>query len=198
MSRNGSSREIAARRLLSPPQHVTPAFAKLEGRALLARFVAELCGRSAEVIEIESLDGLPRAIEPRLLAAGLSISDLVVSDDPAFQGLFPSGEVRPPRVAKAALTHAWGGVGETGTLVLASGPDNPTSLAFQPDVHVVAVSRLRIYAAYEEALSDLVRERGGLPRAVNLVSGPSRTGDIGGRIVLGAHGPRRLIVVIYG
>jgi L-lactate dehydrogenase complex protein LldG len=37
-----------------------------------------------------------------------------------------------------------------------------------------------------------------MPRSLNLISGPSRTGDIGGRIVLGAHGPRRLCIVIVG
>jgi L-lactate dehydrogenase complex protein LldG len=37
-----------------------------------------------------------------------------------------------------------------------------------------------------------------MPRTLNLVSGPSRTADIGGRIVIGAHGPRRLMVVIVG
>jgi len=40
--------------------------------------------------------------------------------------------------------------------------------------------------------------RGQLPRATNLVSGPSRTGDIEQTIVLGAHGPYRVHVVIVG
>ena len=37
-----------------------------------------------------------------------------------------------------------------------------------------------------------------MPRAVNLVSGPSRTGDIEQTIVLGAHGPFRVHIVVVG
>jgi L-lactate dehydrogenase complex protein LldG len=84
--------------------------------------------------------------------------------------------------------------------LLASGPDNPASLAFLPETHIIALSEKQIVGSYEEAF-DLVRAELGrrrMPRALNLVSGASRTGDIGGRIVLGAHGPRRLAVIIYG
>ena len=34
------------------------------------------------------------------------------------------------------------------------------------------------------------------PRTVNLITGPSRTGDIEQRIQLGAHGPRRLHIIL--
>jgi L-lactate dehydrogenase complex protein LldG len=39
--------------------------------------------------------------------------------------------------------------------------------------------------------------KGAMPRALNFISGASRTGDIGGRIVKGAHGPRSLCVIVY-
>ncbi len=89
---------------------------------------------------------------------------------------------------------------ETGTLVLASGAANPALLAFLPEIHIVAVARNTIAASFEEAFARLGSELSPQrwPRAVNLVSGASRTGDIGGRIVKGAHGPRRLAVFIYG
>jgi L-lactate dehydrogenase complex protein LldG len=90
------------------------------------------------------------------------------------------------------------GVAETGTLVLASGPDNPVTLTFVPDTHVVVVEAQTIVGSYEEAVMRLLRELGQLPRTLNLVSAPSRTGDIGGKIVMGAHGPRRLAVVLVG
>ena len=37
-----------------------------------------------------------------------------------------------------------------------------------------------------------------LPRAINIVSGPSRTADVEQTIQLGAHGPRRLHVLLLG
>jgi L-lactate dehydrogenase complex protein LldG len=48
----------------------------------------------------------------------------------------------------------------------------------------------------EEAWNLARTERSELPRAVNFISGPSRTGDIEQTIVLGAHGPYRVHVVM--
>ena len=48
-----------------------------------------------------------------------------------------------------------------------------------------AVSRLR--ARYGE---------GAMPRTVNTVTGPSRTGDIEQQLELGAHGPRRMHILL--
>ena len=54
----------------------------------------------------------------------------------------------------------------------------------------------RIVDGMEDAFALIRRERGALPRAVNLISGPSRTGDIEQTIVLGAHGPFRVHILI--
>jgi L-lactate dehydrogenase complex protein LldG len=82
--------------------------------------------------------------------------------------------------------------------MLASGPENPVTLAFLPEVHLVVLRKEAIVGAYEEALARIGAELGplSLPRTLNLVTGPSRTGDIGGRIVMGAHGPKRLAVIL--
>jgi L-lactate dehydrogenase complex protein LldG len=80
--------------------------------------------------------------------------------------------------------------------VLASGAENPVTLAFVPDTHIVVMRASAIVGAYEQACALVAGERGLLPRTLNLISGPSRTGDIGGRIVMGAHGPRRLAVIL--
>jgi L-lactate dehydrogenase complex protein LldG len=98
------------------------------------------------------------------------------------------------------MSWAAAAVAETGTLVLASGPDNPVTITFVPETHIVVVGRSQVAGHYEDAWT-AVRERFGdreMPRTVNFVSGPSRTADIGGKLVLGAHGPRRLCVVVVG
>jgi L-lactate dehydrogenase complex protein LldG len=65
---------------------------------------------------------------------------------------------------------------------------------------VALVPASRIVATMEDAFALMRAERGGseamMPRAVNMVSGPSRTGDIEQTIVLGAHGPFRVHIVM--
>ena len=101
---------------------------------------------------------------------------------------------------RAGLSRAVAAAAETGTLVLVSGADNPTTLAFLPEAHTVLVRRGDIVPCYEDAFDRLraIYGEGALPRSVNLISGPSRTADIEQTIVRGAHGPKRLHVVILG
>ncbi len=97
---------------------------------------------------------------------------------------------------KLGITGAFCAIAETGTLVLLSGASTPTATMLLPDTHVAVVSAARIVAGMEEAFALVRGERDGLPRAVNLVSGPSRTGDIEQTIVLGAHGPYRVHILV--
>jgi L-lactate dehydrogenase complex protein LldG len=99
-----------------------------------------------------------------------------------------------------SISHAFAGVAETGTLVMASGPDNPTTLNFLPDTHIVVVDAKDIAGDYE-TVWQRVRESfgiGHLPRAINMITGPSRSADIAQILILGAHGPRRLHVLVVG
>ena len=100
-----------------------------------------------------------------------------------------------------AVAHAFGGVAETGTLVLVSGPGNPTTLNFLPDYAIAVVRESDIAGAYETVWEHLraAYGKGVMPRTVNWVTGPSRSGDIEQTILLGAHGPRSVhIVVVRG
>ena len=52
-----------------------------------------------------------------------------------------------------------------------------------------------------EALWPLVRARQGkgeMPRSVNFITGPSRSADIEQKLLLGAHGPRALHIILVG
>ncbi len=99
---------------------------------------------------------------------------------------------------KVGLTGSFCAIAETGTVAVLAGPEAPTGALLLPDTHIAVVDASRIVRAMEEAFALIRRERGQLPRAVNMVSGPSRTGDIEQTIVLGAHGPYRVHLLVIG
>ena len=99
---------------------------------------------------------------------------------------------------QVSITGAFAGIAETGTLVMASGPDHPVTLNLLPDTHIVVLRESDIVGGYEDVWARL-RARYGkdrMPRTVNTITGPSRTGDIEQAMELGAHGPRRMHIVV--
>jgi L-lactate dehydrogenase complex protein LldG len=82
--------------------------------------------------------------------------------------------------------------------MLFSGPHSAATTSLLPETHIAIVHAARIVAGMEEGFALLRAEQGSLPRAINFVSGPSRTGDIELTIVLGAHGPYRVHLVVVG
>lgn len=96
------------------------------------------------------------------------------------------------------ITSCFCTIAETGTLVFVTGPQSPSATFLLPETHVAIARADQVLATMEDAFARIRAECGTLPRAVNLVSGPSRTGDIEQTIVLGAHGPRRVHIVLVG
>lgn len=145
-----------------------------------------------------------RADVPRAVAAYLRDNELA-AQGVAWETLgdLPWAEAgmtldfRPPRDADTlGITGCFCAVAETGSLVLASSPGTPASTHLLPETHIAIVPARRIVPALEDAYALMRAELGELPRALSTVSGPSRTGDIEQTIVLGAHGPYRVHVVI--
>ncbi len=105
-----------------------------------------------------------------------------------------------PRVAhendQVGITGVFLGIAETGTLMLLSSSQTPATVSLLPETHVAVVEAGRIVATMEQAWDRLRVERGELPRAVNFISGPSRTADIEQTVTLGAHGPYRVLIII--
>ena len=138
----------------------------------------------------------------RYLAAENLPAELVMAPDPALDAIpwqtRPLLQIRRGRAEPGdavSLTPCLAAIAETGTLMLVSGAESPTTLNFLPDTHIAVVRVGQVVASYEDGW-DLVRGLGAMPRTVNFVTGPSRTGDIEQRIQLGAHGPRRLHIVL--
>jgi L-lactate dehydrogenase complex protein LldG len=171
---------------------------------LVACFIEELERQLATVKEVAGRSEIPAAITDYLRAHNQPLR-LRHGSDARLAGLnfsaMPDFEVDTGPAASGdstGLSCAFAGIAETGTMALLSGPENPVTLGFLPDTHIIIVPRSRIVATYEDAFALLRAEMGAaaMPRTLNLISGPSRTADIGGRIVIGAHGPRRLLALI--
>lgn len=196
-------RSAASARIALAPKHPRPNIAKLEGDERMARFAECLAALGVDRIEVQAADEVPAAIATYLSARGLPLRLRRGADDilawlPWHHAFDLVVDIGPAQADDAVgLSRALAGAAETGTLALASGPGNPVTLSFLPDTHVVVLSEQAIVASYEDAIARVLAENGGVvPRTINLVTGASRTGDIGGKIVMGAHGPRRLAVIL--
>ena len=97
---------------------------------------------------------------------------------------------------QVAVSEAFAAIAETGTVVLCSGPSTPTSHNFLPEDHIVVVDSARIVRHQEDVWTLLRNREDAAVRVVNLITGPSKTGDIEQTIQYGAHGPRRLHLLI--
>jgi L-lactate dehydrogenase complex protein LldG len=95
-----------------------------------------------------------------------------------------------------SVQHAFAAVAETGTLMFPSAAERPTTINLLPDTAIAVLRASRVVGPYEDAWDLLRAELGGMPRNVMLVTGPSRSADIEQTLELGAHGPRRLHVVL--
>jgi L-lactate dehydrogenase complex protein LldG len=87
-------------------------------------------------------------------------------------------------------------IAETGTLVMASLPENPRSLSLLPPVHIAVVHRDQIVADLFDLFADLEADKAQLPSCLTLITGPSKTGDIELKLVTGVHGPGEVHVVV--
>ena len=171
------------------------------GADRVVHFERQAARMSSTTERVDQLADVPAAVARYLDAHGLPRQAVCWNTlgelDWAGAGLEVEAR-RPNGDDMVGISGAFVAVAETGTLMMLSGPDTPASMHLLPETHVAVVQAERVVGHYEEGFALARAERGGLPRATNLVSGPSRTGDIEQTIVLGAHGPYRVHVLIVG
>jgi len=202
LGRDADDPAEADERLVTHPPGPLPARGEGPAEDLRRRFVEMARKASADVEQQGGIDELPGLVAGLCGAHG---SDAVaaIAPHPALEALrwADAGVAVEARAGqpddRICVSHAVCGVAETGTLVLASGPRSPITLNFLPDVHVVAIPADAIVGTYEDAWTR-IRARGYMPRAINWITGPSRSADIEQTLQLGAHGPVRLVIALYG
>jgi len=186
-------------RISNPQRNLVPQRAQLPQPQQVDLFIEKATALTVTVDRVASANDVPHAIAEYLLQRNLPTT-LRMAPHPDLQSLpwdskpMLSVEIGHGRSKDlVSVTPAFAGIAETGTLMLHSGSQTATTLHFVPDNHIVVMRASQITGSMEDAFAKLRTSIGGVqhwPRSVNLVTGPSRTADIEGVPVLGAHGPR--------
>jgi L-lactate dehydrogenase complex protein LldG len=168
----------------------------------LARFRERALTLSSTVDEVETLASVPDAVARYLTRMNLPRSVVIwpaLSHIDWHLGGIEAEARKAVGTDRVGITGCFCAIAETGTLLQLSAQDQPASTSLLPDTHIAIVPAARIVNGMEEAWALVRREHGALPRAVNFISGPSRTADIEQTLVLGAHGPYRVhVIVLHG
>jgi L-lactate dehydrogenase complex protein LldG len=199
----GDARAAVDQRLATPPRGPVVARAQLPQPEKVALFCQWAEANNATVARVAAPE-VPAEVAGYLARNNLPAS-AVMAPSPQLDGyawgsqkMLSLRRGRPEASDQVSITGAFAGIAETGTLVMTSGPEHPVSLNLLPDTHVVVLREADIVSGYEDVWARL-RDRYGknaMPRTVNTITGPSRTGDIEQAMELGAHGPRRMHIVV--
>jgi L-lactate dehydrogenase complex protein LldG len=199
------SKETPEERLGAHRSGLQPGRGRVPERLLA--FAAEAERANATVEQIASVADVPQHIAAYLarhnLGPAVRVAPIVQRDNvPWSKQPLLAADFGPPTGDDAVgVGAAFAGVAETGTLVIPSGPETPTRLNVLPPTHIVILRASRIVGTYEDAWERLRKQQAGggatlMPRTVNWITGPSRTADIEQTLLLGAHGPQRLHILI--
>lgn len=201
------AREAAvAARLKSAPNGIIPARARLPHEQQVDLFQTMAEKFAATVVRVKSPKDVPAAVSDYLRSKNLP-SRAAIGSDPRLTAMpwkaqknleLKSGP--SDGTDETGISRAFAAIAETGTLVMTSGADNPTTLNFLPENHIVIVDASEVTGDLESVMAEIrsTYGKGQMPRTVNFITGPSRSGDIEQKILLGAHGPRALHVVLVG
>ena len=199
----GEGRASVEQRLATPPRGPSVARAQLPQPEKVALFCQWAAANNATVARVSAPE-VPGEVVGYLARNNLPAS-AAMAPSPQLDGYdWPSQKMLSLRRGRAeatdhvSITGAFAGIAETGTLVMTSGPEHPVSLNLLPDTHVVVLREADIVSGYEDVWARLRARYGknAMPRTVNTITGPSRTGDIEQAMELGAHGPRRMHIVV--
>ncbi|NGM23231.1 lactate utilization protein C [Roseomonas stagni] len=195
-------------RLATHPRHLIPARSRLPRPDQVALFIRNVEKEFGTVERVPDLAAIPAAVADFLAAQNLP-ARLVVAPHPELEAIDWSARPMIERESRRArdgdvvsLQHGWAGVAETGTILFPSDPTRPATLNLLPETEIVVLRASAVVGAYEEAWDRLRAERqdpttgGFMPRNLMFVTGPSRSADIEQTLELGAHGPRRLHVLL--
>jgi len=201
-----SSRNIILNKVnVSPPsakwqgEPLVPAYTRQAHRTLVQMFAEKVQASRCSVETVASAMLVPHRVEAFVKQADLGL-DIVVNE--VLDNL-PWSETAMNRVGAdlgadgiVAVTDCFAGVAETGTIVMLNNEGRDSRLNFVSALHIMVLDTSAIVGAYEDVWARMAENNIAVPRAVNFITGPSRTADIEQTIELGAHGPGQVHIML--
>jgi L-lactate dehydrogenase complex protein LldG len=176
-----------------------------EPNACRDRFRDEFSALFGEFHEVDSLaDGkrwladwlTANHVHETILAAGDERLCLFLSQLSNLSWVREEQPARELAACPVGITQCESLVAESGTICVSAGLTGRAGTILPP-IHLVVATKDQLVPDLDTSLVRL-HERYGkrLPSTMSWITGPSRTGDIEKILVLGAHGPKRLILLL--
>jgi len=203
---DGETQDILAARIAKHERNVIPKRGQIPLTEQMDLLQSKMEKLLSTVERVTDASEIPSAVQAYLASQNLpsrikmspseSLTELPWGDIPTLEIVTGAGAEED----MVGMSPAFAAVAETGTLMMASGPKTPSTVNFLPENHIVVLQASDITGSYEQAWDRLrsATEKTGMPRTVNFISGPSRTADIEQRLIMGAHGPKSLHVILVG
>jgi L-lactate dehydrogenase complex protein LldG len=176
------------------------AFTEQGGENLLARYIELARAEGTSISQVAGWDAVPAAISIYIREQGLEPTLVVDSKAPVSGESWTQAGINiasPPlnEDGDIFMSDCFGAIAENGALVISSGDGQSVADNFLAETHIILLRRSQIF----QGLADLwqaLRDAADMPREFCLVTGPSRTADLGVPARLGAHGPARVHVLV--
>ena len=129
-----------------------------------------------------------------------SLNDEVAAELPSSLALLriePGYDRDALEACDAGLTECESLVAQTGSVCVTALSSGGRTLSVLPPHHIVIARQEQLVSDLTAAYERLAKKYGtDYPSFVGFITGPSRTGDIERILVLGAHGPKKLTVLL--
>ncbi|TKG91149.1 hypothetical protein EYV94_22350 [Puteibacter caeruleilacunae] len=121
--------------------------------------------------------------------------------DPQLQAVLPEAVTNNPGIdndiVDTSITRCEYLVAHTGSAIVSSNTPSGRRLNVFPPVHLIVANASQLTTYLDEAIEKIEKQYPDeKPSQISIITGPSRTADIEKTLVMGAHGPKSLIVLI--
>jgi len=187
--------QLVEARLRAHQENTRPGVGNLKGGERVEQFIISASAKGTNVSQHQDLTEAASHILSLLpIGSHLSLTDAAVQTGIVLPNEQIDGWTQKTSLENC-LSTCFCAIAESGSLVVRSDGGNSLTQNFLADRHFVLLPKADILDAME-SVWQRVRDAGGMPRDLTLVSGPSSTGDIEMRMEKGAHGPRELYILI--